>query len=178
MLGLPAEPMEWKAERVEAGTTIQQPQPLFAKVLVKDAEAALERLRGGKTIVETKGTEVNKDKMDDGAEEKISIDYFHKVKLKVATILSAEPVEGSKKLIKLALDAGEPAPRQIVAGIYPVYQPADLVGKQIVVVANLEPATLRGVQSNGMLLAAWDEKEGQMAVLHPGKPVKPGTTVS
>ncbi|MFH0961052.1 MAG: methionine--tRNA ligase [archaeon] len=110
-------------------------------------------------------------------EGKISIEDFRKAELKVATILSAEQVPGANKLLKLALDIGEAAPRTIVSGIYPVYTPEELVGKQIIVIANLEPAKIRGVESNGMLLAAWDEKEGQLSLIHPGKQIKPGTLI-
>ena len=84
----------------------------------------------------------------------ISIDQFKTVELKVGTILSAQKVEGSSKLIKLEVDIGEK--RTIVAGIGKSYAPEDLPGKRIVVVANLQPAELFGIQSQGMLLAAGD----------------------
>lgn len=92
----------------------------------------------------------------------IRIDDFAKVVLKVGKVLQAERVEKSNKLIKLQVDTGET--RQIVAGIGKAYTPEELVGKKIVVVANLEPAKLMGVESNGMLLAATDE-EGRLSVL-------------
>jgi methionyl-tRNA synthetase len=92
----------------------------------------------------------------------IKIDDFAKVVLKVGKIMQAERVEKSNKLIKLQVDTGEE--RQIVAGIGKAYTPEELVGKKIVVVANLEPAKLMGVESNGMLLAATDE-EGRLSVL-------------
>ncbi|KAF0180309.1 MAG: methionyl-tRNA synthetase [Nitrospirae bacterium] len=92
----------------------------------------------------------------------IRMDDFAKVVLKVGKIVQAERVEKSNKLIKLQVDTGEE--RQIVAGIGKAYAPEDLVGKKIVVVANLEPAKLMGVESNGMLLAATDE-EGRLSVL-------------
>ncbi len=88
--------------------------------------------------------------MSDG---KISIDDFAKVDLRTAVVTAAEKVEGADKLLKLQLEVGGET-RQIVAGIAEHYAPEDLVGKTIVVVANLEPAVIRGVESNGMLLAA------------------------
>ena len=89
----------------------------------------------------------------------ITIDDFTKVDLRVAKILEAEKVEGSDKLVKLQIDLGEElGHRQIVAGIGNVYTPELLVGKQIIVVANLEPRNLKGLESNGMLLAASDEE--------------------
>ena len=87
---------------------------------------------------------------------KITIDDFKKIELKVAKILEADRVDGSDKLVKLKVDLGSEQ-RQIIAGIGNVYTPEILVGKQIIVVANLEPRKLMGLESQGMLLAASDE---------------------
>ena len=89
--------------------------------------------------------------------ETIKYDDFQKVDLRVAKILTAERVVGSEKLVKLQIDVGELGKRQLVAGIGTVYDPEILVGKQIVIVANLEPRKLMGNESQGMLLAASDE---------------------
>ncbi len=86
------------------------------------------------------------------ADDRISIDDFAKVELKTAEVLEVEKVEGADKLLKLQIKVGEEN-RQIVAGIAEHYSPKELVGKKIVVVANLKPAVIRGVESNGMLLA-------------------------
>jgi methionyl-tRNA synthetase len=90
-------------------------------------------------------------------DSRISIDDFMKVELRVAKVLEAEAVPKSKKLIKLKVDAGEPEPRTIVAGIAEAYQPDQLVGRTIAIVANLKPAKLMGIESNGMVLAASPE---------------------
>ncbi len=93
----------------------------------------------------------------------ISIDDFKKAELRVGAVREAVRVEGSEKLIKLSVELGEkdgagsPVNRQIIAGIGKAYAPEALLGKQIVVVANLEPRKLLGLESNGMLLAAHDE---------------------
>ena len=108
--------------------------------------------------------------------ELITIDDFAKVRLKVGTVLSAEKHPKADKLLKLTVDLGEERPRQIIAGIAAVYPPETLVGRQIVVVANLQPAKLRGEISEGMLLAA-DMGETGMAVLMPDKPVPNGNKV-
>lgn len=100
----------------------------------------------------------------------IPFDDFKKVELKVATILSAERVEGSEKLLKLQVDAGEP--RQVIAGIGTKYAPENLVGRQIVIVANLEPRMLMGLESQGMLLAA----EGPV-LLKPDFDVPSGSSI-
>lgn len=86
------------------------------------------------------------------SDDRISIDDFAKVELKTAEVLEVEKVEGADKLLKLQIKVGEEN-RQIVAGIAEHYSPEELVGKKIVVVANLKPAVIRGVESNGMLLA-------------------------
>lgn len=105
----------------------------------------------------------------------ITYEDFKKVELKVAKIISAESVEGSDKLIKLALDLGSEK-RQIVAGIGRVYKPEDLIGLEIAVVANLEPKTLMGIESNGMLLAASADR-GESVLLIPQKEVLPGAEI-
>jgi methionyl-tRNA synthetase len=106
----------------------------------------------------------------------ISIDEFSKVELRVATIRSAEPHPNADKLIVLQVDLGSEQ-RQICAGIRNHYAPEDLVGRQIVVVANLETAKLRGLESQGMLLAASSD-EGRVILLTPEKAVEPGSKVS
>jgi tRNA-binding protein len=105
----------------------------------------------------------------------ISIEEFRKVELKVATIKSVEPHPNADRLVVLQVDLGSEQ-RQICAGIRNHYAPEELVGRQIVVVANLETAQLRGLESQGMLLAASDE--GRVIILTPEKPVAAGSKVS
>ncbi|MEW6115283.1 MAG: methionine--tRNA ligase [Nitrospirota bacterium] len=109
-----------------------------------------------------------------GVVELIGIEDFAKVQLKVGKVLSAERVEKSEKLIKMKVDTGEE--RQIVAGIGKAYDPDYLVGKKIVVVANLKPAKLMGIESQGMLLAATDD-EGNLSILALDREVKQGARV-
>lgn len=104
----------------------------------------------------------------------IGIDEFFRVDLRVARIVSAESVPNTDKLLKLEVDLGHER-RQLVAGIAKVYEPSSLVGKSIVVVANLQPARIRGVESRGMLLAA-DSGEGPVVATFDA-PVAPGTRV-
>ena len=104
----------------------------------------------------------------------ISIDDFAKVKLKVGKVISAERVNKSDKLIKLQVDTGEI--KQIVAGIGKSYSPEELTGKKIIVVTNLQPAKLMGVESNGMLLAATDS-DGILSILTPHKDIKEGAII-
>jgi tRNA-binding protein len=111
----------------------------------------------------------------DGGCGMISIDAFRQVELRVATITSAQLHPNADKLMVLHIDLGTEQ-RQICAGIRNHYTPEELVGRQIVVVANLETAKLRGLESQGMLLAASDE--GRVIFLTPDKPVQPGAKVS
>lgn len=105
-----------------------------------------------------------------------TFDDFKKIELKVAQILQAERIEKSEKLVRLQVNAGDPEPRQIVAGIAKHYSPEDLVGKKIVIVANLKPAKLMGELSQGMLLAASDESG--LCLIDPGIGISPGSRVS
>jgi methionyl-tRNA synthetase len=105
----------------------------------------------------------------------ISLADFRNIELRVATITAAAPHPNADRLLVLTIDLGSEQ-RQLVAGIRAHYEPAALIGKQIVVVANLEPATLRGVESQGMLLAASDS-DGRLAIVTPEKPIAPGAQV-
>ena len=105
----------------------------------------------------------------------ITIDQFRELELKVGTVKSADPHPNADRLVVLRVDLGGGEERQIVAGIRAHYAPEALVGRQIVVVANLAPATLRGVESQGMLLAA---SSGERVVLvRPDEAVDPGAVV-
>ena len=106
--------------------------------------------------------------------EKISFEEFKRVRLVVGKITSAERLEGTKKLLILKVDIGSEE-RQLVAGIAEHYKPEELVGKNIVVVANLQPKVIRGRKSEGMLLAA--VHDGVPVLLIPEKNVPPGTPV-
>ena len=104
----------------------------------------------------------------------ITLEDFDKIDLRVATVLRAEPIPGAKKLLELEIDIGEK--RTIVAGIATSYTPEEMVGKQVIAVANLKPAKLMGILSKGMLIAAVDDQECTVATLD--KKVKPGTALN
>ena len=106
--------------------------------------------------------------------ESVDYDDFAKLDLRVAEVLEAEKVEGSDKLLKLTVDIGEK--RQIVAGIGLAFTPEELVGKKIVVIANLKPVKLMGVESRGMLLAA-GEGGADLGLCELPKDRKPGTRI-
>ncbi len=109
----------------------------------------------------------------------ITIDDFARLDLRVATVLAAEPHPNADRLLKLQIDLGFEQ-RQICAGVRQYYQPEQLVGRQIIIVANLKPRAIRGEESRGMLLAA-SAMEGEavqdVVLLAPDKPVPNGSTV-
>ncbi len=107
----------------------------------------------------------------------ITIDDFKKLDLRVGRIVSADRIPNADKLVRLSVDVGD-GTRTLVAGIAPFYAPEELVGQEIVVVANLQPARIRGIESQGMLLAAQDGSTGAVVLLCPRSPVTPGSKVS
>ena len=142
--------------RIQAGTRVQKIAALFPRVEDKKPAAAPTAAQAG----------------DGGA--RISIDEFQKIDLRVAQVIAAEAVPKSKKLLKLRVSLGTEE-RTVLAGIAEHYTPADLVGKKVVVVANLQPAKLMGIESQGMVLAG---EGGQgLGVVMPDRDLPPGSKV-
>jgi len=152
--------LEWG--RLEPGVPLGAITPLFPRVDKK-------KKRKETTVSETPAAPAN----DEGG-ERIDIADFARMDLRAAKITAAEKIEGSKKLVKLQVDLGSES-RQVVAGIAQSHEPGDLVGKTIVMVANLKPAKLMGVESNGMVLAG--SVEGKAVLLSFENEVEPGTRV-
>jgi methionyl-tRNA synthetase len=166
MLGI--QPELWtnlKAGGLQPGTRLGPTEPLFPRI-----EKSLEELRGMATQDASQTTEQTAP-----ADTRISIDEFMKVDLRVAKVLEAEAVPKSKKLIKLKVDTGG-SQRTIVAGIAEAYQPEQLVGRTVVIVANLQPAKLMGIESNGMILAGSPEG-GKPTLVGFDQDVPPGSRV-
>jgi methionyl-tRNA synthetase len=153
-----------------AGTQLQQPQPIFPRLDLKKPAPPEKKPMDSKQAPAPEAP-----KPDTSTAETIEIADFAKVQLRVARIVEAEPVEKSDKLMKLQVMIGEEK-RQIVAGIRKDYEPIDLIGRQIVVVYNLKPAMLRGVESQGMLLAATKE-DGGAILLQPEAEAPEGARV-
>jgi methionine--tRNA ligase beta chain len=109
------------------------------------------------------------------AKEMVTFQEFQEIVLRTARVLSAEHVEGTDKLMKMQIDLGSEK-RQIVAGIAQDYSPEEMIGKDIMVVVNLQPAKIRGVESKGMLLAA--NLGGKPILACFDKPVPPGTPIT
>ena len=133
--------------KLEAGKSVNDPVPLFGRIDPNEIYAELEKKQ------EAAQKEEKKVKEEVQGLAEIAIDDFAKVELKVAKIKDCEPIKRAKKLLKLSVDDGSGKPRQIVSGIAPWYSPEDLIGKNVIIVANLKPAKLCGELSEGMLLA-------------------------
>jgi methionyl-tRNA synthetase len=144
-----------------AGSSLGEAEPLFPRV---DVDAYISEVKG------------EGGKMPESDQDLLTIDEFAKLKLVVGTVREAERVPKSNKLVRILVDIGEDEPRQIVAGIAERYEASTLVGRQIVVVANLKPAKLMGVESRGMLLAA--NVNGDPFLLEVDEEVPNGSRVS
>lgn len=145
------------------GLTVKHGEPLFPRIDPQKFEKV--------TVNSKKEAKELKEELNI-----ITIDDFAKIDLRIAKVLEAEKVEKSEKLLKLKVDLGELGERQIVAGIAKYYNPEELVGKLIVVVANLKPAKLMGIESQGMLLAAKDGEK--LSILTVETQLKPGAKIS
>lgn len=180
-------PLNWQA--VDASLTAQHAinayEHLITRVEAKQIEAMTEANRENlqATIAPQAHSEQRhaehqqKETNADSAEaEYISIDDFTKVDLRIAKIVNAEHVEGAEKLLKLTLDIGEEKPRQVFAGIKSAYDPSTLVGRMTVMVANLAPRKMKFGMSEGMVLAASDERGGPF-ILSPDMGAQPGMRV-
>ncbi len=143
--------------QLKAGAELEKFPTLFPRINVK------------------KQKQQQKPKQQPKKEDLVDFEDFMKLKFKTAKVLTAEKIENADKLLKITVDAGSEE-RQLVAGIAKHYEPGELIGKEVIIVANLKPAKIRGVKSEGMILAASHKKK--LAVLTPDREIKPGSKVS
>jgi methionyl-tRNA synthetase len=149
----------WKA--IAPGTTLLKSVALFPRIEMEGAASdSVSSPQEEPSVLETK--------------PEITLEEFSRVDLRVATVVHAEPIPKAKKLLKLEVDMGHK--RTLVAGIAEKYTAEELIGKQVIIVANLKPAKLMGVVSNGMVVAAVDDSGPILATLEktaaPGTPLK------
>jgi methionyl-tRNA synthetase len=152
-------------DALPAGHALQEPKPIFPRL-----HAKAEPKQPPTPAPQPKPSQQGATTMQDT----ITLDEFKRLQIRIATITAAEPVPKSTKLLKLTLDVGGET-RTIVAGIAEDYAPDQLVGKQIPVLVNLQPALIRGVVSEGMMLAA--DVDGRAVLLHPDREVPSGSIV-
>ncbi len=165
---------EWsmigRTDIVPAGTKLGQPELLFEKIDDEAIKAQTDRLE------EIKRQNAISSFKPEVQLPEITIDDFAKVDLRIGTVLECEAVPKAKKLLRFVIDDGTPGHRVIVSGIAEHYKPQDLVGRQVLFVANLAPAKIRGVVSQGMILSALNA-DGSIVVAAPSAPVAPGAQV-
>jgi len=154
--------------KTESGTFVGDAKPLFQRI---DEAKKLAEITN--EVEETKKKAAKEVKKEEKVSE-ISIDDFAKVELKVGEVMDSKPVEGADKLLVSQIKIGNEV-RQIVSGIAKYYNPSDLIGKKVVVVTNLKPVKLRGVLSEGMILAASDGKD--LSLIAPDKDFESGSQV-
>lgn len=151
---------------LKVGGKVGSASPLFNRI---DAEKLIAELTAAQTAAQAEEKKVEAPKIEGLAQ--IGIEDFMKVELRVAEVTACEPVKRAKKLLKLTLNDGTDTPRTVASGIAKWYSPDDLVGKKLVVVANLKPAVLCGVESQGMILAAdCSEDDVKVVFVDPSMP--------
>ena len=160
------------------GTVVRKGEAIFPRIDIGKELADILPTPKSEPKVEAKPAKETTKAEPAGQDGLISIDDFAKVQLRVARVLAAEKLEGSDKLLKLRLSLGQTEPeRTVVSGIAKFYTPEDMVGRQVVLVANLKPAKLRGVVSQGMILCASDAADARLTLISVGEGMEDGATV-
>jgi methionyl-tRNA synthetase len=168
-----------KTKLLSVGYSLREPQILFRKIEDEEITAQIDKLKAGlvkeKTMADPQQTPDTASKTP-ALKSTIEFDDFAKIDLKVGTIITAEKVAKADKLLKLEVDLGFEK-RTVVSGIAMHFQPEQVIGKQVVVVANLAPRKMRGIESNGMILMA-EDKDGKLKFISPDEAAAAGSQVS
>ncbi len=167
--------LKWGA--IPAGTKTNKGDPIFPRIEEDFKAEETDKRVNVECDLRVKDDAKNKKAKDADSEKYITIDDFAKLDLRVAQVVKAEKVEGTDKLLKLELDVGTEQ-RQVVTGIAQYYVPEELEGKKVILLANLKPAKFRGIESQGMILAASDKKDKELAVLTIDKDLPAGLKVT
>jgi methionyl-tRNA synthetase len=175
-----------KLNLLSVGYSLREPQLLFRKIEDTEITEQIEKLKAGllkteqdttnKVQAENKNVQTEDKSSISNIKPEIVYDDFAKLDLKVATITAAEKVAKADKLLKLEVDLGFEK-RTIVSGIALHFQPEDIIGKQVVIVANLAPRKMKGIESNGMILMA-EDKDGKLKFINPDEATANGSSVS
>jgi methionyl-tRNA synthetase len=175
--------LEWdnagKINLLSVGYSLREPQLLFRKIEDTEIAEQIEKLKKGlvkESGVKSEEPGVVSEKTSTKNKPMIEFDDFAKLELKAATVVACEKVAKADKLLKLEVDLGTEK-RTIVSGIAQHYTPEEMVGKQVIVVTNLAPRKMKGIESQGMILTA-EDSDGKLQLLKPENPVLPGSTVS
>jgi methionyl-tRNA synthetase len=166
-----------KTKLLSVGYNLREPQLLFRKIEDEEIATQIEKLKAG--LVKSEQAKMDtpkKETTEQTPKAQIQYDDFAKLDLKIGTITAAEKVEKADKLLKLQVDIGVET-RTIVSGIATHFQPEKIVGKQVVIVANLAPRKMRGIESNGMILMA-EDADGKLKFVNPDESTANGSSVS
>ena len=179
MLKVVEKMLEWenagKMKLLSVGYSLREPRLLFRKMEDEEINYQIEKLKKGMTKPEEqKSRQPEENKAE--AKPLINFDDFAKLELKAGTVLACEKVPKADKLLKLEVDLGSEK-RTIVSGIALHYTAEEMVGKQVIVVTNLAPRKMKGIESQGMILTA-EDADGKLRLLQPELPVSPGSNVS
>ena len=166
-----------KPNLLSTGYSLRAPELLFRKIEDEEIATQIDKLKGGltKPVTDPKETATN-NKPAPMQKPEIQFDDFAKLEMKAATVISCEKVAKADKLLKLEVDLGTEK-RTIVSGIALHYTPEEMVGKQVIVVTNLAPRKMKGIESQGMILTA-EDSDGKLQLLRPENGVAPGSGVS
>ncbi|MBS1917385.1 MAG: methionine--tRNA ligase [Bacteroidetes bacterium] len=167
-----------KLKLLSVGYSLRAPELLFRKIEDAEIAAQVEKLKSGLVASNQSPVTINQQPASEQPAIKSTIQYddFAKLDLRTGTILSAEKVEKADKLLKLEIDLGFEK-RTIVSGIALHFKPEEIIGKQVVVVANLAPRKMRGIESNGMILMA-EDSSGKLHFVNPDNMINPGAPVT
>jgi methionyl-tRNA synthetase len=174
-LGRDADAGTWPSRWAWPGGTLSEPKPVFPRVEPERQQALIAKWVPAEAPAPAPAAAPKAAHAAPAAPAEITIDDFAKVELRAAKVLTAERVPKADKLLKLTLDVGTGEPRTVVSGIAAAYAPEQLVGRTVIYLANLKPAKLRGVVSQGMILAAGDADVLALSALD--RDVPPGTII-
>jgi len=167
------EKMDWEklgeTELLKAGHKTNKPELLFEKIEDYVIQAQIQKL------LDTKKENELAEAVAAPAKENIEFDDFSKMDIRVGTVVEAEKVAKTKKLLKLLIDTGIDK-RTVVSGIAEYYKAENLIGKQVSILVNLAPKKLRGIESQGMILCA-ENADGSLSIVSPDSDIKPGSEI-
>jgi methionyl-tRNA synthetase len=158
------------SDLLKDGHLLGEASLLFEKIEDEVIQAQIKKLVDSKKAMELSNQPA------EPAKAEVSFDEFAKMDIRIGTVITAERVEKSKKLLKLQVDTGIDK-RTVMSGIAEHFSPEDIIGKQVTILVNLAPRKIMGVESQGMILMAAD-KDGKLRLLQPNEVVSPGSTVS
>ena len=171
-----------RADLIKPGMQLAKAEHLFKPITDEEIAVEVERLHAtseaniATATTDSKATVPTPMEKEHVTKSNITFEEFTKLDLRAGTIVAAEKIPKADKLLKLSIDLGEPTPRTIVSGIAEHFEPEAIVGSQVLVLCNLDPRKMRGVESQGMVLMG-EDAEGKLVFVQPKSPVPNGSEV-